>query len=321
MPKRRTAQRQIYLSLQLIGRVLRFARERLNYSYRQLAEKCDVSATQLLRMESGEFEYSALKLFNVCVTVGLPFGELMEYGTVRSFDLSGRIVPPAEIASLLESFEGHEYGERHEIFWQSIDSCFHAALTLLTCADPIGRAYDFRYSGTDEEQWSSFSSYNCDPNNVERIHTLRGLMSDPVEKLSALGLVEVEDLTQAIKSGRSILIDDPYREKFERSLGMAKSGDATPKGKTANAETVNLSVDIQSGPSSVPHMTPPPKTWIQLRNRLQKATKATGTKSELARELKVARQSVDKWLNQGVEPSAEITLRLLAWVTARGAKQ
>ena len=52
----------------------------------------------------------------------------------------------------------------------------------------------------------------------------------------------------------------------------------------------------------------------KLIERLRKATKERGRKTELASWLGVAPQKVTDWLSERVEPSGEITLRLLHWV-------
>lgn len=52
----------------------------------------------------------------------------------------------------------------------------------------------------------------------------------------------------------------------------------------------------------------------RLIERLQRATKQRGRKTELAAWLGVSPQKVTDWLSQRVEPSGETTLRLLHWV-------
>ena|ERR1044071_2689736 len=57
-----------------------------------------------------------------------------------------------------------------------------------------------------------------------------------------------------------------------------------------------------------------------LLERLRKATAARGTKSALAKYLKVPLASVSQWLSGEREPGGETTLRLLQWVEQQEAK-
>jgi hypothetical protein len=58
-----------------------------------------------------------------------------------------------------------------------------------------------------------------------------------------------------------------------------------------------------------------------LLNRLAKATQARGKKAALAKLLKISASNVSDWLDGKYEPSGEVTLRLLDWVTAEEANQ
>lgn len=64
--------------------------------------------------------------------------------------------------------------------------------------------------------------------------------------------------------------------------------------------------------------------WQKLRERLQRATRNRGAQAALANEFGVTSVTVSKWLSaderQCAVPSAEKTLRLLAWVTAHEAE-
>jgi transcriptional regulator with XRE-family HTH domain len=64
-----------------------------------------------------------------------------------------------------------------------------------------------------------------------------------------------------------------------------------------------------------------PLTWDALKSRLKDATRATGSKSALAREFGVTRQAVSQWLSGETAPTAEATLRLLDWVERKEAQQ
>jgi transcriptional regulator with XRE-family HTH domain len=56
--------------------------------------------------------------------------------------------------------------------------------------------------------------------------------------------------------------------------------------------------------------------WKALQLRLVRATIERGARSELASLMGVSRQVVSAWLRGASAPTAETTLRLLAWVSA-----
>ncbi len=58
----------------------------------------------------------------------------------------------------------------------------------------------------------------------------------------------------------------------------------------------------------------------ELLARVRNAASHWGGKSELARILGVKPQTVSQYLNGRSQPSAEVALRMLDWVTAREAK-
>lgn len=121
-----------------------------------------------------------------------------------------------------------------------------------------------------------------------------------------------------------------WKTVLERSAGLALLKERRATGSfvtlTRDEDRIlygagKLLVDTKPSSDSFHAMKALPKTWIQLRDLVLKRTEESGAKAQLARDVGVSRQAVNKWLNQGVEPSAETTLRLLAWVTAREAKQ
>jgi len=69
---------------------------------------------------------------------------------------------------------------------------------------------------------------------------------------------------------------------------------------------------------NVSGMTSPMK---ELLARLSVATKARGKKAALAKLLKIPAPRISEWLHRNYEPSGEVTLRLLEWVTAEEAQQ
>lgn len=89
----------------------------------------------------------------------------------------------------------------------------------------------------------------------------------------------------------------------------------------AAEEKSKLRVDTFTPPAIIRPMSSETGYWKALVRRLVKLTSRTGAKAELAREMEVTRQAVNKWLSGKGAPSAELTLRVLNWVGRAEVKQ
>lgn len=69
-----------FFSPRLVGEFLRMARHDHALSLRQLAAKSKVSASQLLRIESGEFDVRLSALLRAAAALGIPAGVVLEQG-------------------------------------------------------------------------------------------------------------------------------------------------------------------------------------------------------------------------------------------------
>jgi hypothetical protein len=82
-----------------------------------------------------------------------------------------------------------------------------------------------------------------------------------------------------------------------------------------------LTVDVLADSITIPDMSSENGYWTALVDRLKLLTSAKGAKAQLARDLKTSRQAVNKWFSGKGAPSAELTLRLLYWVSESEVKQ
>lgn len=97
-------------------------------------------------------------------------------------------------------------------------------------------------------------------------------------------------------------------------VGMAATALEVLTEHIAAEKKSKLGVDTIAPPAILRSMSPATGYWKALVNRLLKLTSRTGAKAQLARELEVTRQAVNKWLSGKGAPSAELTLRVLHWV-------
>ncbi len=79
-------------NLKLVGAILRETRTLLGLSIRQLSAESGVSPSQILRLESGEYDVRLATLMKVVRPLGLPAGLLMEQGTIVNVGVYAKIL-------------------------------------------------------------------------------------------------------------------------------------------------------------------------------------------------------------------------------------
>lgn len=90
-------------SLKLVGGILRETRILLGMSIRQLSTESGVSPSQILRLESGEYDVRLATLMKVVRPLGLPAGLLMEQGTTVNVGAYAKILGQNGIGSLFRA--------------------------------------------------------------------------------------------------------------------------------------------------------------------------------------------------------------------------
>ncbi len=200
MPKKRATKSTVFLELDLkrVGILLKCARENLRYSYRELSELCDVSATQLLRIESGEFEYSVAKLFRVCSSLGLTVGDVIEYSMYLPIKSKAPYFSVSELVQAAIPTLDSEKVERAErrVFSFTFD-LLHFLTLLLTTSFPLQCASTLRVPKGEPffefyERISSFAMMVDTMSNAERVLTLQSLYQAPLDKMASLNLLPAQ---------------------------------------------------------------------------------------------------------------------------------
>ncbi len=79
-------------NLKLVGAILRETRTLLGLSLRQLSSESGVSPSQILRLESGEYDVRLATLMKVVGPLGLPAGLLMEQGTTVNVGVYAKVL-------------------------------------------------------------------------------------------------------------------------------------------------------------------------------------------------------------------------------------
>jgi transcriptional regulator with XRE-family HTH domain len=306
----------ITLDLKSVGSVLKLARENLRYSFRELASKCGVSATQLMRIESGEFEYSVAKLAQICWSLGVPVGDLIEFGTVRKFVLNQSVLWGEEdvvTALMLAEDAGIDEAEARSRVLRYVNNNFQWMLNASTSAscDDFDRCLDTAIN--DRDTLGGLYSGLSLESNLERILTIRAALQNPYQKLKAMGLVSLDGLTHAIEDQTLCEFTPKVPTSIKAILDAAADPAAHFPSQFTNASQAML--DKLRSQAHKPYVISASSSLGSLIMRLATVVaRKRGLRSDLARELGVTRQAVDNWLRGKAAPDGDRTLKLQGWV-------
>jgi transcriptional regulator with XRE-family HTH domain len=180
MGRKKLSAAGVHLDLKAVGTILRRGRENLRFSYRELSEKCGISPTQLMRMESGEFEYSLVKFMKLCLTLGIPAGGALEAATVGEFAFD-RSKIESHIAEIIGRKDAKDFKFRLLNCTSCVWNYFQTVWRILTDGSPIGVIRETTFP--DEQTRIAFERFAAMVGaftNVERITMLEALLNDPI---------------------------------------------------------------------------------------------------------------------------------------------
>lgn len=284
----------------------------LHLSVRRLARSSGVSHSQILRIESGEFECLSSSLVQICGALGLPFGEMLERCTVADLEFYSGAVE-AELAGIVK-----EDTERKRAL---IDLVFGASVALsyiLRASNPVAVAKELIYpSGEIATKFRRFAEHiTTQPLDAgQRFIFLNRLRSRPAETLREFfEFPSKKEIAAhvAVSRKKEPMPGFPWRpERLAPSLAVwnASIAEEFYSGKKVLTDTATFGI-----PVAVKHQMP------NLLSRLNKATQEAGKMSALAAFLskasgkKVPLASVSRWLSGKREPGGEIALQMLYWV-------
>jgi transcriptional regulator with XRE-family HTH domain len=85
----------------LVGEILKRARARIGMSIRDLAGRSGVSTSQVLRVESGEFDIMLSTLLKLARHLGVPAGFVLEQGAIPNVGFYAKLIGEAGVTPLL----------------------------------------------------------------------------------------------------------------------------------------------------------------------------------------------------------------------------
>ena len=340
-----------------LGSVLRCVREGLGQTLHDVARASGFSHSNILRTESGKIDLSLEKFVRLSLALDCQPGLLIEAGLLLSLRVLAAEAYNDPSVMALASAGGTDRdlhtANRKQIAMLA-SGCGLVLNYLAVSADPERTVTSFKFPLNSQP--ARFAAVAAEFRRMAPDVRMRfpfemaGRLVTTLREFSLFTDVDITEYLALAAEPSPVIVfpwvpcpftpfvlehdfgppsPNPYAVEhrirhMRAKLPVLKNlGSCAPQGpprEPGKQTRVNPKVDTSKPHAKVQAMQPP-KSWRGLRRRLLKATAQTGARAQLARRLGVARQTVDKWLNQGVEPTANFTLRLLAWVTAREAKQ
>ena len=299
------------LWLQYIGSTFAGARSRLKMPVKKLSQITGISASHLLRIESGEFDFTITKLFVLSESLCVPISHLLEPLLFETRVLQEIPPFPPEEKELRALFQRDD--KTYEKSLRILHYLVRVVAAIQFASSPVALVDSLenpiQESKARMRQYASRFDFESD--STKRLSTIISVVSRPFPQLRELDLIDGDLLKKfagwAVKNHWF-----PDDTKFQYSMRPVSSN-APAQMELADADASSQKTGLTNQADALTHEGVKP-VLPQLIQRLKHATEPHGKKSELAKWLGVHRQMVTDWLSQRQEPGGENTLRLLHWV-------
>jgi transcriptional regulator with XRE-family HTH domain len=175
----------------IIGEILRRSRMRIGLSIRGLSARSGVSASQILRVESGEFDIMLSTLLKLARHLGIPAGLVLEQGALPNPGFYAKLIGQSGIPGLLTAIAPSKrprnaltrvimLGTQSAVAASWLLQSSHASKLVILIDFPLNsiRTTFVRFAGT------------IDQLDIEdRVSLQRQLDSEPIELLTRLELI------------------------------------------------------------------------------------------------------------------------------------
>jgi transcriptional regulator with XRE-family HTH domain len=306
--------------LKELGALFAAARKSSALSLKAISDITRISPSHVLRMESGDQDFTVTKFSRLCDALGIPVGLVLEVSLLHTREFFQGGAEFAESSTLARKLFGGVHNESgaidsgkltqitsysEAIEWLLVTTSRTVAALLLS-ADPKLLAREVHGPpGAVREKLIAFAE-RIDPlaNVTERLGIIKSLKARPYSKLKSLGILDDKIVFDYI-------VSDAYLTSYEPSLNVGKYLLAEPEKSEPEKTRQSERLTIEANTLTTENVQPVLPKLIQ---RLKRATEERGKKVELAEWLGVHRQMVTDWLSGKQEPGGEITLQLLHWV-------
>lgn len=173
----------IVFQQKLVAECLRRARQYRGVSLRELAAKSKVSASQILRIESGEFDIRLSTLLKVATCLGVPAGLIIEQGIVISPGFYAKRIGEGGLSGVgkMAGAVSHAAVSRLIVFFAQ---CAVAVAYLLRSSNPqkIAGTFSFPFSALETEILR-LAKVIDELGFADRLALMRDLAEEPLDVL------------------------------------------------------------------------------------------------------------------------------------------
>lgn len=322
-----------------LGRWLRSAREHSALTVRDVGAASGLGYSHISKIERGCVAASVDSLTRLCFVLGLPPGLLVEYCSFISVGIYKAAFFNDPDVKLRASAKGSMDSQIRQRMSDFLAGTALAVSYLTKSSNPPFLIEHLRFS--DVRQLNKFRAFAktlspaLDPESRRSI--LRAIIAGGYACLKETGLVDDEMVEAYLSSAEKISVEayrpwipmpdfplswghlrqkSPQRRDVEIAIAHQ---DPAALGKKVDTNC-QVSVDMFAEPFTMPGVSSESGYWKSLVDSLVALTVERGAKSQLARDVGVSRQAVNHWISGKGAPSAELTLKLLAWATKRAQK-
>lgn len=299
--------------LKPLGAAFQKARHNARLSVRDLAQETGVSPSHILRMESGEFDFTVTKFLKLADALGLPAGVLCEVALFSSG------VSPSGLDS--NCAEDKEYraivGEdsaRGFALARLIHQLFRVIAALHLSANPVAlaRTIDFPFRPIDDRLASYAESIEPLSDHISRRVEISAVWKYPVMRLKHAGLLDDELIKAYFEWFREndSLVGDPWKATstwLEAACSNAFEARPTISPPARHSKEPLDIIALANDNTDMQIV----KSLAGLRQKLTRLTGKRGAKAALARKFGVSRQAVDQWLSGATSPSTEVAIQIM----------
>lgn len=283
-------------------------------SVRELSKITGISPSHILRIESGEYDFTVTKFLVLAEVLCLPIASVLEpilFATRRPAEIGRSAQEDKEFKTL----EGHEEDSALELLRIMV----RVVVSMHVSSNPkaLVDAIEIPFKEAKDRLTKYAAKFDTDADNVERIFFIHALAGRPYSKLHDLGLIDAEMVKSylAWAKANTFCSDDlKYKSTSNSPRAQWLSGKSGFNASKDNPSQKQAGLDMRNRLDDDALVKAKVESLPELLDEVRKKVSKRGQKSALAVKLGVSRQAVDQWLSGDSKPSAELTFELLNWV-------
>lgn len=201
--KREPRRDNLSVNLQGMGRLLKACRELLRFSLRDLSKLSGMSPAQIMRMESGEFDYSILRFTRLASALGLSPGMVIDCAVRWEDDAAMINADVKELQTLVQkAFPRERSTEPECTACLLLNDLCRVVFRLVLASNPVllaSRCGLPALAGLREQLRQFAATIDPEMTPVERLAFIHSIADRPYHKLKSSGLVTDDMIVEFVK--------------------------------------------------------------------------------------------------------------------------